>query len=236
MPSRSDCVNSADDLPHHARFVHTGQTLVQALVLDHKALVIDAGGNDLLRVDNRGNIELVATFPVEFVSTDNFNDLACGAPGCAIPPPFIPAEAVPTSVVVGPDGAMYVGELKGFPAPTGASNIWRIEPGASGVACGVDSGCTKVFDGGFTSIVDLAFGPDGRLYVSELDEASWASIEIFGIVTGGTVNACDLDTLACAEVATGVPEHTAITFDKHGNLWGSQFALTPGGAEVVQLP
>jgi hypothetical protein len=30
---------------------------------------------------------------------------------------------------------------------------------------------------GFTSIVDLTFGPDGTLYDVELDEASWAALE-----------------------------------------------------------
>lgn len=206
------------------------------------ALVADAGGNDLLRVDRQGNIEVVATFPIEIVSTSNLNALAgCPAPTplCALPPE-LPAQPVPTSIAVGPDGAMYVGELKGFPAPTGESNIWRVAPGATDARCGSSPACSKVFDGGFTSIIDLAFGPDGRLYVSELDEASWAAVEIFGVVTGGTVNACDLVTLACEEVATGLPVHTAIAFDRDGQLWATINALTPGGApagaEVVAIP
>jgi hypothetical protein len=203
------------------------------------ALVVDAGGNSLLRVDNRGRVVLVATFPDELLSTANFNSLA-GCPPidplCAIPAPAIPGQAVPTSVVVAPDGAYYVGELKGFPAPTGQSNIWRIAPGATGVACGSDPRCTKVFDGGFTSIVDLDLGPDGTLYVSELDEASWAAVEIFGTPAGGTANACDLATLACVEVASGVPLHTAIAVDKRGNVYATVDALVPDGAQVVALP
>lgn len=200
------------------------------------ALVVDAGGNSLHRIDNKGNVELVATFPTDvLLSTANFNDLQCGAPGCAIPPPFIPGQSVPTSVVVGPGGDYWVGELTGFPAPTDQAGIWRIEGGATDVQCGVDPECTRVFDGGFTSIVDLTLGPDGRMYVSELDERSWAAVEIFGLVTGGTVNACDVATLSCDEVATGVPVHTSTTFDRAGNLWGTRNALTEGGAEVVPL-
>lgn len=202
------------------------------------ALVVDAGGNDLLRVDRRGNVELVAVFPRELVSTANFNELA-GCPGsdplCAIPAPELPADPVPTSLAIGPDGGIYVGELKGFPAPVNASSIWRIEPGATSAVCGSSADCTLVFDGGFTSIIDLAFGPDGRLYVSELDEGSWAAVEIFGAPTGGTVNACDLNTLTCEEVATGVLVHTAITFDGDGRLWGTENALLPGSAAVVPL-
>jgi hypothetical protein len=200
-------------------------------------LVVDAGGNTLWRVSNRGVGTLVATFPEELLSTANFNTLACGSPDCgAISDPAIPGQAVPTSVAVGPDGAYYVGELKGFPAPTDESNIWRIEPGATGVECGVDPQCTKVFDGGFTSIVDLDFGPDGTLYVSELDEASWAAVEIFNNPVGGTANACDLTTLTCQEIATGVTAHTAVTVDKKGTVYATVNGLTPGAGQVITLP
>jgi len=55
-------------------------------------------------------------------------------------------------------------------------------------------------------------------------------------VTGGTVNACDLDTLVCEEVATGVPIHTAIAFGQSGTLCAIRNALIPGSAEVVSNP
>lgn len=202
------------------------------------ALVADAGGNDLLRISNQGDIDVLAVFPDEFVSTENIMELAgcpSAAPFCELPEMF-PAEAVPTSVAIGPDGWYYVGELKGFPGPTGESNIWRVSPNATGGVC-PNEDCELVFDGGFTSIIDLAFGPDGNLYVTEMDEASWAAVEIFQTVTGGTINSCDVASLTCAEVATGIPVVTAITFDGDGNLWATQNAF-PGGpaAEVIQVP
>jgi hypothetical protein len=206
------------------------------------ALVVDAGGNDLLRVDNQGNVEVLATFPDEVVSTANLQNLV-GCPNPAIPDfaficniPMMPAQAVPTSVVVGPDGYYYVGELKGFPAPAGASNIWRVSPNASGAECGSSPDCVKVFDGGFTSIIDLAFGADGKLYVAELDEQSWFAVEVLGGGVGGTISACDLSTLAVEEVATGIPILTAITFGKDGTLWATENALIPGLAQVVEIP
>ena len=203
------------------------------------ALVVDAGGNSLHHIDSEGHAELVATFPIEPLSTQNFNeicfDLGEFGPPCPLPPPFIPGESVPTSVVVGPDGNYWVGELKGFPAPTGQSGVWRIEAGARGVQCGVDPECEKVLDG-FTSIVDLEVSPDGKLYVSELDERSWAAVEIFrSEAVGGTLNACDPATGACQEVATGVPVHTSVAIDKKGTTWVTRNALTPGGAEVISL-
>ncbi len=205
------------------------------------ALVVDAGGNDLLRVDTRGNVEVVAVFPDEVVSTANFADLVAtfgcpfGPPAACALPPFMPAQAVPTSVAVGPDGHLYVGELKGFPGPTGESNIWRLAPGATGEMCPSPK-CVKVFDGGFTSIIDLAFGPDGKLYVAEMDEASWAAVEIFHDGVGGTISACDVVTMTCSEVATDIPILTAITLSRDGTLWATKNALIPGLAEVIQVP
>lgn len=196
------------------------------------ALVVDAGGNDLLEVTNSGDVRVIAVFPDELVSTDNVRELAgcpAGPPGICGLPAEIPAQAVPTSVAIGPDGWYYVGELKGFPAPTGESNIWKVAPDADGATC-PSADCVKVFDGGFTSIIDLAFGPDGDLFVAELDEATWASVEIFGTVTGGTINACDVTSSSCDEVA-GVPFLTSITFGEDGTLWAVQNA-----SEIVEIP
>jgi hypothetical protein len=206
------------------------------------ALVVDAGGNDLLQVDNQGSVDVLAVFPDELVSTANIKMLA-GCPDapeqlafvCGLPD-LMPAQAVPTSVTIGPDGYYYVGELKGFPAPTGESAIWRVAPDASWAQCGSSPDCVKVFDGGFTSIIDLAFGPDGMLYVAEFDEASWAAVEILQAPTGGTINACDVATQACSAVASGIPILTAITFGKDGTLWATRNALIPGQVEVFEVP
>jgi hypothetical protein len=203
------------------------------------ALVVDSGGNDLLRVNRRGNVEVLAIFPDDLLRTANFKSLVgCPASGdefCGAPD-AIPGQPVPTSVAVGPDGYYYVGELKGFPAPTNQSRVWRISPNASRAMCGSSPDCQLVFDGGFTSIIDLAFGPDGALYVAELDEASWAAVEILQQPTGGTVNRCDLGTLVCTEVATDLNILTAITFAKDGTLLAAVDALVPGLAGIVEVP
>jgi hypothetical protein len=202
------------------------------------ALVVDAGGNDLLRVDRKGDVDVLAVFPDEPVSTANIKALAgcpAGPPDFCALPDLVPAQAVPTSVAIGPDGNYYVGELKGFPAPTGESRIWRVDRDASSADCGSSPDCELVFDGGFTSIIDLAFAPDGSLYVAELDEASWAAVEIFQSPTGGTINACNVATQDCQEVDTGIPILTAITFGKDGALWATRNALIPGEAEVFQV-
>lgn len=202
----------------------------------NSAVVTDAAGNDLLRIDNKGNIDLMAIFPDELVSTDNIKSLVgCPNPAdiCSLPP-MLPAQAVPTSVVKGPDGYYYVGELKGFPAPIGESNIWKVSADASGAMCGSSPDCMKAFDGGFTSILDLAFDENGMLYVAELDAKSWFAVEI-GAGAGGTIKACNPQTMQCEVIASGIPMLTAISFDKDGKLWATQDALIPNMARVIEI-
>ena len=208
-----------------------------------KALVADAGGNDLLLVgdgnspnsDTASRVKLVATFPDELVSTANAKSIVgcpAGPPDICGLPPMIPAQPVPTSVAIGPDGAYYVGELKGFPAPTGESRVWRIEPGSRNVDCGESKKCTVVLDG-FTSIIDLAFGPDGRLNVAQIDDASWFAMEN-EVGVGGSVHACNLATKACSTLVSGEPILTSIVY-RGSQLWGATWALVPGLADVAPL-
>ena len=225
---------------------------VQALSR-HKALVVDAGGNDLLKVKRNGDIKVLAVFPDQLVSTDNIKKLA-GCPDPPIPPfqdfcdlpEMIPAESVPTSVAVGPDGHFYVGELIGFPAPTDASGIWRVAPDADWEMCPSDK-CVKVFEGGFTSIIDMEFTPHGKLLVAEMDEASWAAVEIFGDGVGGTINKCDVEAKKCEEVATEIPQLTAIALKGHKHnptltdhrhrvkLFATKNSLIPNMGEVIRI-
>ncbi len=68
-----------------------------------------------------------------------------------------PTQAVPTSVRVGPDGALYVSELSGF---AGSANVLRVVPGHA----------PTVYASGFDSISDIAFDKHGRLLVLEYQQ------------------------------------------------------------------
>jgi hypothetical protein len=209
-------------------------------VTPHGIVVADAAANALLIVDWLGRVDWIATLPNEVVPTSNVKALAhCPAgppPICGLPD-AIPAQPVTASVAIGPDGAYYVGELKGFPAPTGRSRIWRIAPGTRHAQCGSSPKCSVVAQG-FTSIIDLKVDSDGRtLYVVELDEASWFAIEGgFGGAIGGTVNACRLRTGGCSTIASGLTMPIAVTEGKKGQLFGLVNALIPGAAAVIPLP
>src|SRR2546425_302944 len=187
-------------------------------------LVADSGAGPTKLDPDSGDISLIASLPnvsdVIQVGRREYMALTGGGGEEGSPPPpgsatlyrikdgdvRAVAELGKFEADHGPDGAMYAGELTGFPATPGFSRIWRIEPDARHVTCGTDDGdCTQVEisndcidfgpqgcgpqQGPRTSIVDITFGKDGTAYVVELDEASWLAATEGGGV-GGTVNAC----------------------------------------------
>ena len=136
------------------------------IMANGEALVADAANNDVIRVTPDGVPTTVARFDLETISTDHLDPAEF--PGL---PPELTAEAVPTSVTIGPDGAIYVGELKGFPFRPGSSHVWRIDADAEGAWCSVNtpnSSCT-VYKNNLTAIQDIDFNlKNRRLYVYEL--------------------------------------------------------------------
>ena len=154
-----------DDPPNPTESNPYGLTVMR----NGDALVADAAGNDIIRVSPDGSALTVARFDLQAVATDLVPPGILPDPA----PPTLDAEAVPTTVAIGPDGAIYVGELKGFPFRPGSSNIWRIRPDADGAWCSVNTpdptdGCS-LYSSGYTAIQDITFDKySGRLYVLEL--------------------------------------------------------------------
>jgi hypothetical protein len=111
-------------------------------VLSNRILIADAGANALLHIGLFGQTTAIAVFPSRPVGPATI-------------------QSVPTSVVEGPDGALYVSELTGAPFPVGAARIYRIPPGG---------GTPVVVASGFTNIIDIAYDPNtGNGYVLEHD-------------------------------------------------------------------
>jgi hypothetical protein len=109
--------------------------------------VVDAAGNDLLWVSPKGRISVLAVFPVRTEKLSRVDAKRVGLPPTMT---SIKAQSVPTCVAVGPDGALYVGELTGRPSHVREARIWRIVPGKP----------PSLYASGFTAISDIAF--DGR--------------------------------------------------------------------------
>jgi hypothetical protein len=197
-------------------------------------LVTDAAGNDLLKISKDGSIETVARFPTRSIPYE-------GPPDPEAPPPgtLIDAEAVPTAVAVGPDGAWYVSELRGFPFTKGASRIWRIEPGTEDVTCDPDAkrGPCRVFADGFTSVIDLAFAGKTML-VLEIAKDGLLGLEgapegsppppgaLWAVEHGRKSEIAPGALLAPGGVAVADEERFYVTT---GTVFG------PGGGEVVRI-
>jgi glucose/arabinose dehydrogenase len=107
--------------------------------------VTDSGANDLVKV-RKGKVRLVKVF----------HDLKTSAGK---------VQAVPTDVVVGPDKALYICELTGFPFVKGAARIYRMVPGHK----------ARVYASGLTNLVSMAFGKDGKLYAVQISNQGLAS-------------------------------------------------------------
>ena len=169
-------------------------------------VLADSGGNSLLAVDRRGRISTIATFPNRDVP----------GPGGA---PFS-MDAVPTSVVTGPDGAYYVSQLTGFPFPVGGANIYRVVPGQA----------PQVWASGFTNVVDLAFARNGDLLVVEIATNGILSGDFTGalkrVATDGTVSTIMSDGLFA-------PYGIAVQGD---NAYVANCGICAGDGEVLRIP
>lgn len=197
------------------------------------AQVVDAAGNTLLSGKVNGSIDWVAIFTPPVDQNGDWlirfhQETEDGEIPCYVQP-------VPTSVAIGPDGAYYVGELTGATAeglPVGLSRVWRIEPGAQNVVC-PSADCTMVLDG-LTSVIDVEFGPDGKLYVVEYDENSWLAAVVPAIpLGGGSIHACDVGTGDCDALPGEFNLPSAITFDKWGNLWLLESNITAPSVRAI---
>ena len=181
--------------------------------------VADAGGNDVLGVSADG--KTLSTLGV-FLAVPN-------------PLPFGPPkyQTVPTSVKVGPDGALYVSLLTGFPFPVGAADIFRIDP---------VTGTQTVFASGFTTISDFTFDKNGGLIVLDLTTNGLAAAnpghgEIYQFApSAGTQTLLAQQGFALATSALPGPDFpTSIAQGSDGAFYVSDFGVSPGHGEVLRF-
>jgi DNA-binding beta-propeller fold protein YncE len=161
-------------------------------------IVAEAAANALLRINASGDISTLATFPsrAQGRSTD----------------------AVPTAIVVGPDGAYYVSELTGQPFADAAARIYRFVPGHA----------PEVFLEGFKTVLDIAFGPDGSLYVLQ-----HATGPVFFSGPGVLIRVAPDGTRTT--VAEGLIRPTSVVVGPDGALYVTNRGTSVGAGEVLRL-
>lgn len=178
------------------------------IALPGRLVFTDAGGNSLNEVAANGSISNLAAF------FDRVVPFAGGQ---------IPMQAVPTTVTIGPDGAYYVGQLTGFPFPAGAANVYRVP---------ADGGPPDIFSGGFTKIIDIAFAPDGSLYVLQISAAggpppAGGPGSLIRVSPDGTTKA----TIVAAGDGLVAPGGIAIGAD--GSIYVTNHSVEPNGIGTV---
>lgn len=167
------------------------------LVADGKGgvFVSESAANAILHVDGAGAITVYAQFP------DRENPLAGKVGGPTI-------DQVPTGLTEGPDGALYVATLTGFPFATGAARVYRMADG-NGDGDALDEGEVTVAAEGLTTATNVAFDTDGSLLVTEF------STDMLNQAPGRLVRVKDG---AVTEVAGGLISPTAVEVLPNGKI------------------
>jgi hypothetical protein len=163
-----------------------------------RQVIADAGANALLAVAANGDISTLATFPSRAQGRST--------------------DAVPTAVALGPDGAYYVCELTGIPFNAGAASIYRVVPGQA----------PTVAWSGFTTVIDIAFGPDGSLFVLEHSTGP-----VFFALPGRLLKVAPDGTRTT--VVDGLTRPGSVAVGSDGALYVSNHSTEIGTGEVLRI-
>ncbi len=190
--------------------------------------VADAGGNDVLTVDRRGQVSTLAVIPAPAAPVPT-PQVACAPNGdntlLHLPPAGtpVPAQAVATSVAIGA-GGIYVAQLTGFPFGTGVASVFNVNPFTHKV--------TTVASG-LTAVVGLAAGPDGSLYTLEMSSTSVLNVEICGIADGQIVKIKNGQQTTINLPAGTLDAPGGIAVGADGTIYVSNNSIAPGGAGTL---
>jgi hypothetical protein len=176
-------------------------------VLSNRIVVADAGANALLNIGLFGQISTLAVFPTR-----------------AVGPATI--QSVPTTVIEGPDGSLFVGELTGAPFPVGAARVYRVPAGG---------GTPVVVASGFTTIIDIAMDTErGFGYVLEHDADG--IIPPLGPGVDGRLIQIDLTTGTQTVIAKdGLVKPGGIAIGPDGAVYVTLRTNQAGVGEVVRI-
>ena len=181
--------------------------------------VADAGANDVVLVNAAGKVSLAARLPSE-AETAPAGTFGVGAPAQAVQ-----AQAVASSVTVGPDGALYVGVLRGIPGLPGSAEVYRVVPGQAPVP--VVTGLTRVSD--------LAFTRSGSLLILENNTGGGlAPPSTGGALLTATLNGSTPVTATDLQVP-GLVDPTGLAVDSGGDAYISNDSGQAGAGEIIKV-
>ena len=181
-------------------------------------VVADAAANSLLQVSPSGRIHLLARFPA-------VSEVApAGVLGPA--PVTVKAQAVPTSIAVGPDGALYVGLLRGVPSDPGTAYIYRVVPGHH----------PRIWARGLTAVTAIAFDRQGRLLATEYSTGGLLSPPT---TPGALVRISHHGHTVTTLPVAGLFQPTGVAVGSHGTVYvsnyGSSTATAAHPGEILRI-
>ncbi len=153
--------------------------------------VADAAANAIFDISKSGKLRVVAVLPPQPAVVTAAGATANNLPACAVGLTYN-FEPVPTDVEIGRDGYLYVTTLPGGveDASLGArGSVYRINP---------KSGKMRRVATGLLGATNLAIGPRGQIYVSEIFAG-----KVSQIVHGAPKTLIELPTPAGLEWANG---------------------------------
>lgn len=127
-------------------------------------------------------------------------------------------QAVPTGIAMGPDGTILIGQLTGFPFPVGGANLFSL-----------DGSILDTLNSGFTNLIDVAYGAEGRIYALELDSDSLLGSNNTGSLY--EVGAGGSKTLLFG----GLESPTGLALGMNGLIYVSENGMSPTDGRVIAL-
>jgi hypothetical protein len=175
----------------------------------HGYAIADAAANDVLWLSPAGRLSVLTRLPT-------------------VPTPFsgttIDAQAVPTSLAVGPDGALYIGTLPGFPGLPGTSRVYRLVPGQA----------PTIAVNGLTMVTSIAFDHEGRLLALEYNTGGLLAPP----TTPGALVQVDLATGAISTVpVSGLSAPAGLAVGAGGAVYvaNDSNSTTSGTGQVLKI-
>lgn len=137
---------------------------------------------------------------------------------------FIPnppaADAVPTCLDRGPDGALYIGQLTGAGNPPGSASIWRYAPG--------ETTPLTQWATGLTAVTGCGFGADGKFYAAEFSTAGLEN----GTPNTGAVVQVPAHSTSPTVIADGLSFPGGFAAGRGGAIYVSNWSIAPTASRM----